>query len=292
MQSKEYKVSEVTSISGIFVFKNTSENLTVLKKYVVKAKLKEGIRTGDRCTASLVRIETEDGNGDRYEIRPLTPLLGNEFVTTASILEVRTGTLTSQQLTNGENKVGSDTLIMRGGNGTIAQISRSIVIADNGHDSTIDIRNLRVRVNGVFLAQEKVFFSKRNGNDATIYTESDTEIFITFLGGLLLLKDMNVLVELFGTVRGIEIGDAIASKLMTDDPLDLLRRTLSRAQRQHIGRLHTSATLSDNGIVYKVIVSDRSSPNTNANMGIASIDFSNGYFVDESKIKTIIIQKL
>jgi len=284
------KVAEAANASGVFRFNNLSDNLSSLKEYIVKAALRQGIRTGDRWTVSLVRIETQDTKGDKYEIKPLVQLPGNEFVTFASLLEVKTNPLSNTQARNGEVVLASQTFTSKGGSTSLVQFKKKIAIANNGPQDTIDIRNFKLRIGGVMVPATQVFFSKPNGDSAKVYTLSDEMVYITLLGGRTIPADQSITVEFVGTLRGIGEGDAVSTFMVIDDVLDLDRRHITRAPNQHVGRLHTSSALSANGVLYDVLWSDRSAPNHSVIFGISSADGSNGRFIDKKDLYASVLQ--
>lgn len=286
------QIASAQNVGGKFTFTGMNEDIATLKEYSLVPTLnqEQGFRTGDRFTIRIISFTTKEVVSGK-EVNYMVNKTGNEVVAYKSMLEIKTNLFPSSPLINGDQRLSYHTFTMKGGDGTLVQIPYKIILADNGTDSTMDIRNLRVRVNGMFLEKEIVFFSKRNGDSVNVYGESDSEIFATFLGGISLFKDVVVTIEFFGTIRGISTGDAVATAVSIDDPLDLPRRTLSRAQGQHIARLHTSSTLSSDGVVYGLLWSDRSSRNHSAVMGIASDDFINGQFIDKKNLAVSVLQR-
>lgn len=274
---------------GKFLFSGIVQDTMKKKTYYVVSDLNSDAPTGYEFTVKLRSIRSRDLITGIFA-ETTHGVVGNKFVAYGVNLLVATNP-TPARLVNGEQVIASATYTAKSGSGWLSQFKDKIVIAGNGSGTLVTIGNFKLRVNGVTLAKELVFFSKANGDTLKVHTESDEIVHTTLLGGYFLPKDMPVTIELIGTIKGVAgVGDAIATTLVISDPLDLQNRYVVRDPSQRLARLYSSPSNSSNGIVYDFIWSDNSAVPHSGTFGISSDDHFNGHLVSTKNVRTTILQ--
>lgn len=281
--------STVPNILGTFRFSEIQQDTMQKKTYYVVSDLQNDAPTGHEFGIRLTSIKSRDVVTNILTETTYNTV-GNKFVvfgTKLSIVSMSTPT----RIANGELPISITAYTAKGGSAWLGQFKQKIVIADNGADSIIDIRNFKLRINGVVIAKEFVFFSKANGDTAKVHDEQDDVVYATILGGYFLPKDVTVTVELLGTIKGVAgVGDAIAATLVISDPVDFTNRYFTRALNQGLGRLGPSPAISGSGVVYDFIWSDNRAVNHSGLFGISSNDWFNGAFIDTTRVHTTVLQ--